>query len=695
MALTAGTRLGSYEITALLGKGGMGEVYRARDLKLKREVAIKILPDEFSRDTDRVSRFQREAEVLASLNHPNIAAIYDLASDQSQFLVLEFVDGETLADRIARGPVSFEEIVNIAKQIAEALEAAHEKGVIHRDLKPANIKITVEGKVKVLDFGLAKVLEEPAQMSNPSDSPTLLTAATARVLLGTPAYMSPEQVSGRKLDHLTDIFSLGVLLHEMASGRRPFEGVSSAELFSSILRDTPIPVTELRADLPADLARVIRRCLEKDPRHRMQTARDVSNEFRNMAGPAARSTAAYSGAARAEEGFWVAVLPFKYTGSNPDLQALAEGLSEEVITALSRFSYLRVIAQAPAGGKELGARYIMEGNLRQAGGQLRVSVKLIDTTTVANLWAENYARPYSSDKIFEIQDDLAPTIVSTIADMHGVLPRSMGQALRGKKPEDLTPYEAVLRSFSYMELVTPEELTAARTGLLRAVEKAPDYADAFAMLSHLNCQDYGQGFDISRDPLGAGTATARRAVELAPTSYLAWFALAQALFFQREGESFRNAAERAVALNPHDGDTVAFMGELLLYAGYSERGLELSTLGKRLKPNHPGWYWYADWFEAYRRRDYLAAASVLNKIQLPSHWAYHTIVAATRAWLGERDAAARSVARLLEIRPSIAREVGPVMRRWWHEEDVEHYLEGLSKAGLRDWEPATAPSNED
>ena len=194
MALTIGTQLGSHEITALLGKGGMGEVYRARDLKLKREVAIKILPEEFSRDSDRISRFQREAEVLASLNHPNIANIYDLEEhDGSRYLVLELVEGETLADRIARGPIPVEEAVAIAKQICEALETAHEKGVIHRDLKPANIKITPDGNVKVLDFGLAKALERAPVSSTMSNSPTILSAATGAMIVGTAAYMSPEQ----------------------------------------------------------------------------------------------------------------------------------------------------------------------------------------------------------------------------------------------------------------------------------------------------------------------------------------------------------------------------------------------------------------------------------------------------------------------------------------------------------------------
>jgi serine/threonine-protein kinase len=235
MALTAGTQLGSHEITALLGKGGMGEVYRARDLKLKREVAIKILPEELARDADRVSRFQREAEVLASLNHPNIAAIHDLEETSgTRYLVLELVEGETLAERITRGPVPVEEALDIAIQICEALEAAHERGVIHRDLKPANVKLTPEGKVKVLDFGLAKAYERGSSDVSLSNSPTLSMAATnAGVIPGTAAYMSPEQAIGRQVDRRADIWSFGVVFWEMLTGKMLFTGDTVAHILAN------------------------------------------------------------------------------------------------------------------------------------------------------------------------------------------------------------------------------------------------------------------------------------------------------------------------------------------------------------------------------------------------------------------------------------------------------------------------------
>ena len=276
MPLTIGTQLGSHEIIALLGRGGMGEVYRARDLKLKREVAIKILPEEFSRDTDRVSRFQREAEVLALLNHPNIAGIYDLAeANGSRYLVLELVEGETLADRIARGPIPVEEALHIAKSICEALEVAHEKGIIHRDLKPANIKVTPDGKVKVLDFGLAKAVEQAQQNSSLSNSPTLSMAATnAGVILGTAAYMSPEQAKGRSLDKRTDIFAFGCVLYEMLTGKRAFDGEDASDVLSAVLRADP-DWNGLPAALPAPARHLLKLCLEKNPQKRRRDAGDL------------------------------------------------------------------------------------------------------------------------------------------------------------------------------------------------------------------------------------------------------------------------------------------------------------------------------------------------------------------------------------------------------------------------------------
>ena len=279
MALEVGSRLGHYDVTALIGEGGMGQVYQAIDTKLKRQVALKILPEAFSADPERLARFQREAEVLASLNHPNIAAIYGLEeADDTRALVLELVEGPTLADRIKRGPIPLDEALPIAKQIAEALEAAHEAGVIHRDLKPANIKVREDGTVKVLDFGLAKALD-PTPEGDASQSPTLTAAATKQgVIMGTAAYMSPEQAAGRTVDKRGDVWSFGVVLFEMLTGQRLFTGETVSNVLGAVLQVEP-KWDALPTATPKVLRKLLRRCLEKERKRRLRDIGDALTEL--------------------------------------------------------------------------------------------------------------------------------------------------------------------------------------------------------------------------------------------------------------------------------------------------------------------------------------------------------------------------------------------------------------------------------
>ena len=275
MPLSAGTRLGHYDVTSLLGEGGMGQVWQATDTQLNRQVALKILPDAFAADPDRLARFQREAQILASLNHPNIAAIYGIEeAEGTRALVLELVEGPTLADRIAKGAIPVDEALPVAKQIAEALEAAHEAGVIHRDLKPANIKVREDGTVKVLDFGLAKALD-PAPDADPSQSPTLTAAATQMgVIMGTAAYMSPEQARGKTVDKRADIWAFGFVFYEMLTGKRAFEGDDVSLTLSVVLQREP-EWEALPGSVPPGLLTYLRRCLQKDPLQRVQAIGDV------------------------------------------------------------------------------------------------------------------------------------------------------------------------------------------------------------------------------------------------------------------------------------------------------------------------------------------------------------------------------------------------------------------------------------
>ena len=681
----------------------MGEVFRATDTKLGREVALKVLPQSVANDPERLARFQREARSVAALNHPNVVTLYSVEESAGiHFLTMELIEGESLDRLIPAAGLSAEQNTEIGACIAEALAAAHEKGIIHRDLKPANVMVTKEGRVKVLDFGLAKDLG-----AETASEATLTSAGQTRagMVMGTPAYMSPEQISGRTLDHRTDIFSLGVLLHEMATGRRPFEGTSSAELISAILRDTPAPVTDSRADLSSDLARVIRRCLEKDPRHRLQTARDVANEFRDMTRsisrpeptPNAKRRATIipdSGTTRADEGFWVAVLPFKCGGGSPDLRSLAEGLSEEVVTGLSRFSYLRVIARGSTAkysnesgdvrsiGRELGARYVMEGILRQAGNKLRVAVQLVDAVTGSHLWAETYEREFFPESAFAIQDDLVPRIVSTVADQYGVLPRSMSELLRGKSENALTPHEAMLRAFSYFTRLTLEEHAATRRILENAVREAPDQADCWAMLALMYIVEYSDGFNALPNPLERALAAAQRAVDVGPTRALGHYALAFVYFFRKEKAPFRAAVERTLALNPMNGTLIGLLGMLMHHAGEEERGLQMTDTAMQLNPNYPGLLRFTAFTHAYSHRKYEEALEAAVRINMPGFFYAHASRAAALGQLGQQEAARKAVEDLLALRPDFAETARQEYAKWFEPEQVEHIVDGLRKAGL-------------
>ena len=704
-----GRSLAHYQIIAAIGAGGMGEVYRATDSKLGRDVALKVLPPDMARDPERLARFQREARAVAALNHPHIVTIFSVEeSGGAHFLTMELVEGQSLDHRIPAGGLPVQQIVDIGGALADALAAAHDKGIVHRDLKPANVMVAEEGRVKILDFGLAK----ETRAADPTDATLTSTGQTeVGVVMGTPSYMSPEQIAGRALDHRTDIFSLGIILYEMSTGRRPFVGASSAELASAILRDTPPLVTDVRANLPVDLAGIIRRCLEKNAADRFQSARDIRNALRGVntvdlvdthasslqiSTPSGSrpATNADSGAARTDEGFWVAVLPFKCGSGNAEVTALAEGVTEDIVTGLSRFSYLRVISRSStlryahesldirSVGKELGARYVMEGSLRQAGASLRIAVQLVDASTGAHLWAETYDRPFRPEEIFALQDDVVPRIVSTVADWYGVLPHSMSEGLRSKDVDQLSPYEAVLRSFGYYERLSTKEHAIARTCLERAVEQAPDNADCWAMLSMIYSEEYKFGFNALPDPLGRALQAARRAAEAAPANSFAHFAVATALFFRKEFQAFRIAAERAVAPNPMDGFTLAYMGMLLAFSGDWKRGCALTERALELNPRHPGWYWFTAYYDAYRRGDYRAALSVALRINMPGFHATHHVLAAAYAQLGELDAADQALRELLAVSPNFAVFAREEFGKWLEPEVVEHVVDGLRKAGL-------------
>ena len=658
-----GRTLAHYHITAAIGAGGMGEVFRATDTRLDRAIALKVLSAETADDPERLARFQREARAIAALNHPHIVTIHSVEEAEGvHFLTMEMVEGEPLANLLGEGGLPVERLVSIGIALADALAAAHAKGIVHRDLKPANVMLTTDGRVKVLDFGLAKEI----RATSATDA-TMTNAGHTRagIVMGTPAYMSPEQIVGRDVDHRTDIFSLGVLLYETASGHRPFEGATSIELASAVLRDVPRRLEDLRPGLPPALAHLINRCLEKDRERRVQTARDVANELRQISSTAAP---------RPDEGFRVAVLPFKYAGGNADLSELAASLSEGIVTGMSRFSYLRVTDTPTA------ARYVIEGSIRHARTTIRVAVQVVDSTTGTHLWAETYDRQFDADRIFEMQDELIPRIVSTCADRFGVVPRSIGDAVRGLAPARLTPYEALMRGFGYHHRLTAADHAAARDALERAVEQAPANADCWAMLSWIYSHEHAHGFNPRPGSLDRALAAAQRAVETAPSNQLAFQALAVALFFRKETAACLAAAERALSLNPLDGSNEAAF--LIAYTGDWERGCGLIRRAMELNPHHPRWYRVLLMMNEYQKGNYRGAVDETIKANIPDLFLTHALLAAAHAQLGEREAATRSLGAVLTQLPQFGSVARELLGKWSEPALVEHLIDGLRKAGL-------------
>jgi tetratricopeptide (TPR) repeat protein len=316
------------------------------------------------------------------------------------------------------------------------------------------------------------------------------------------------------------------------------------------------------------------------------------------------------------------------------------------------------------------------------GPRCAFAAQLVDATSGVHLWAESYERTFRPEAVFEIPDDVAPRIVSTVGDGRGVLPRNISEALRNKDPLELSPYEAVLRSFAHFQRVSAEEHAPARAALERASQLAPGHADCWAMLSLIYKEEYTHGFNIRPDPLGRAFAAAQRAIEAAPSNHLAYHALASVLYFQKEFQAFRSAAERAIALNPMDGFTIAYLGFLTAYSGDWERGCALVQRARSLNPHHPGWYWFADLFDAYRNRDYRRAVEIGLKINMPSFWRTSVALAAAYGQIGEMDASRHALQTLLTLHPNFARMAREELAKWWDPELVEHLIDGLRKAGL-------------
>lgn len=593
MPLTPKTRLGTYEILGSLGAGGMGEVYRAKDLRLGREVAVKVLPEEVASSPDRLARFEREARTVAGLNHPNIVTLFSVEEENgTRFLTMELVEGETLSKLVTPGlPLS--RILELSIPLTDALVAAHEKGVIHRDLKPGNVMVTREGRVKVLDFGLAKIAADEDSAAPKSIAGTVdLPLSGDGQILGTVPYMAPEQIRGETVDARSDLFALGIILYELATGRRPFSGATLADVSSSILRDTPEPLSRVRGDLPGDLARIVDRCLEKNPRERAQSALDVNNELRSLRKTLERGGSEHTASDRVAS---IAVLPFVNRSASADDEYFSDGLADELLNVLAKIRGLRVVARTSSFqfkgksddiatiGQKLNVATVLEGSVRKAGNRIRVSVQLVRVSDSSHLWSETYDR--TLEDIFAVQDDVAQSVVKELrtallgeeadSDASGAAKAEVAKAAKGRTT-DSEAHRLYLLARHLVDRLTRDDIAKAIEYLKQALDLDPDFALGWTELGRAYARQAGFGWA----PVTEGFSRAREAVErglaLEPDlaeghTHRGWIQM----YHDRDWRAAEASHARARELAPGNAEVLSAYGVLAYDVGRLEEAIEL------------------------------------------------------------------------------------------------------------------------
>jgi serine/threonine protein kinase/Flp pilus assembly protein TadD len=494
-----GQTVSHYAVTRKLGSGGMGVVYEAEDTRLGRRVALKFLPHEMAQDAQLLERFQREARAASALNHPNICTVHAIEQHERQhFIVMELLEGQTLAQMIGRQPFDIEKLLALAIQITDALESAHAKGIVHRDIKPANIFVIARGQVKILDFGLAKMerangapgVVAPSQMETLLASDELTTPGSA---MGTVSYMSPEQARGQLVDARTDLFSVGTVLYQMATGVPPFQGDTSAIIFDAILDRDPVPVTQVNSALPVEFGRILNKALEKDRNLRCQSATELKTDLNRLKRDldSGQKRAAESGDSRSgapkQSAKSIAVLYFENLSGVKEDEYFRDGITEDIITELSKIKGLNTFSRptvlayrdkqvTPAQiGQQLRAAYVLAGSLRRAGNRLRINAQLVDTHTDFPLWSERYDREMKD--IFEVQDEIARKIAEALRI---TLSPQEQEAIAAKPTDNLQAYDLYLRGKSYARRQTRQDLEFALQMFENSFTLDPNFALAFA-----------------------------------------------------------------------------------------------------------------------------------------------------------------------------------------------------------------------
>jgi eukaryotic-like serine/threonine-protein kinase len=552
-----GTKLGPYEILSSLGTGGMGEVYRARDTRLDRIVAIKILPNRLSDRPELRERFEREARTIASLNHPHICTLYDIGhQDGTDYLVMECLEGETLADRLAKGPLPLDQVLRYAIEISDALDKTHRKGVTHRDLKPGNIMLTKSG-AKLLDFGLAKLRQEASPAAAISQLPTTNKYITAQgTIVGTLQYMAPEQLEGREVDARTDIFAFGALVYEMATGKKAFEGKSQASVIAKILEIDPPPISTLQPMTPLALDRVVKTCLAKEPDERWQGASDLCRELKWIAGADSESAPSTSKQSKTIDS--LAVLPLENVSGDPETEYLSDGMAETLMNALSQLRKIRIIPWAVSSqhrgpgvnplraGHQLGVRSVLSGRMVQRGEDLIVSVELVDVDRHARLWGGRYHRRMTD--LVTLQEELTTEISEKLRLQ---LTGEERKKLRKRPTQNNEAFRLVLQAQHHGGGLSPDGLRKAIALCQQAIEIDPGYTAPHARLSTTYLNLGIHGYAAPADVYPKAMAAAKKALELDETFADAHVSLAFCLILQNwDFTSAKRELQRSLELNP-------------------------------------------------------------------------------------------------------------------------------------------------
>jgi serine/threonine protein kinase/tetratricopeptide (TPR) repeat protein len=581
MTMTRAGSLAHYRLTEKIGEGGMGIVWKAVDTRLDREVAIKFLHSSVLHDAERLRRFETEAKAIAALNHPNIVTIYSVEEAEGiRFLTMELVRGRTLSALIPRGGIPFDRVLGIAGQLADALGAAHAGGITHRDLKPGNIMVGEDGRVKILDFGLARFRGRPPA-SIGAEPPTRTMSRTGSIS-GTVPYMSPEQLRGVELDPRTDIFSFGVVLYEMSTGRRPFCGDTPADLVASILKDTPRPVTDVNPDLPGQFARLVSHCLEKDPERRPPSAGRLRDELASLSEVSEPEAPA--------PGPSIAVLPFADMSREKDQEYFCEGIAEEIINALTRIKGLQVASRTSAfrlketalGSRDIGRRLrvrnLLEGSVRKSGDRVRITVELTEVAGGYHLWSERF--DCRMHDIFAIQDQIATNVAR---NLELTLGPGAQQAIQKAQPSDIKAYDFYLRGRRYYYQYRRKSMEYALQMFTRAIELDPGYALAYAGIADCSCYLYM--YDVrSEENRERVESASRKALELDPDLAQAHASRGMALSLRGRHAEAEQAFETAIRLDPRLFEAHYFYARDAFAQGKLERALKQYELAMSVRP---------------------------------------------------------------------------------------------------------------